>query len=175
MSVSYRLSKCNDSTFCFSRQELSVKIIFMKIVVQRVKRAKVILSKTGKVKGEIGKGLLLLIGVGKKDDEEKAKLLAEKVSKLRVMADKEGKMNLSINDLGSGILAVSQFTLYADTSKGNRPSFVEAADPKKAEEIYNVFVDGLKKRVEKVETGGFGAYMEIEADLDGPVTILLEE
>lgn len=154
---------------------LSVKIIFMKVVVQRVKEAKVVLGKTGKVKGKIQKGLVLLIGVGEKDDEGKAKLLAEKVSKLRVMADKQGKMNLSVNDVGAGVLAISQFTLYADTSKGNRPSFVKAADPKRAEEIYNVFVDELKKKVEKVETGDFGSYMEIEADLDGPVTILLEE
>lgn len=147
----------------------------MRVVVQRVKKAKVILDESGKVSGEINKGLLLLIGVGDNDNEEKVKLLSEKVSKLRVMADDEGKMNLSVKDVGAGILAVSQFTLYADTSKGNRPSFIKAADPKKAEELYNLFVEELRKYVGKVETGSFGFYMNIEADLDGPVTILFEE
>ena len=147
----------------------------MKIVIQRVKEAKVVLDETGEVSGEIDKGLLLLIGVGKEDDEEKAVRLAEKISKLRVMADDEDKMNLSVKDVDGGILAVSQFTLYGDTSKGNRPSFIKAANPEKGEEIYNLFVEELKKRVDRVETGSFGAYMIIESDLDGPVTILLEE
>jgi D-tyrosyl-tRNA(Tyr) deacylase len=147
----------------------------MRVIIQRVKKAKVILDETGKVSGEINKGLLLLIGVGDEDGEEKARLLARKISKLRVMADDEGKMNLSVKDIGAGILVVSQFTLYADTSKGNRPSFIKAADPKKAEKLYNFFVDELKKEVGKVETGSFGAYMNIDAKLDGPVTILLDE
>lgn len=147
----------------------------MRVVVQRVKAAKVVLDDTGEVSGKINKGLLLLIGVGSEDNEEMAIKLAEKVSKLRVMADDEDKMNLSVNDVEGGILAVSQFTLYADTSKGNRPSFIKAASPEKGEKIYNVFVEELRKRVDKVETGSFGAYMTIEADLVGPVTILLEE
>ena len=147
----------------------------MRVVVQRVKSAKVILDDTGKVSGKINKGLVLLIGVGKEDDKNKAQKLAEKISKLRVMADDEDKMNLSIKDVEGGILAVSQFTLYGDTSKGNRPSFVKAASPEKGEEIYNIFIEELRKRVDVVETGIFGAYMTIEADLGGPVTILLEE
>lgn len=146
----------------------------MKVVVQRVKSAKVVLEDK-EVVGKIQKGLLLLIGMGRNDGKDKAKLLAEKVSKLRVMADDEGKMNLSVNDVKGGMLAVSQFTLYGDTSNGNRPSFIKAADPKKAEELYNIFVEELRKKVDKVETGSFGAYMNIEADLDGPVTILLDE
>jgi len=99
--------------------------------------------------------------------------LAEKVSKLRIMSDKEDKMNLSIKDVEGEILVVSQFTLYADTSKGNRPSFIKAGKPELANELYEYFIDKLKEREIKVETGEFGAYMEIGAELDGPVTIIL--
>lgn len=147
----------------------------MKVVVQRVKEAKVLTTENNNVSGEIGKGLLLLVGIGEGDDGEKVAGLAEKIAKLRVMADDEGKMNHSVTDVDGGILVVSQFTLYADTSKGNRPSFIRAAGPKKAEELYNFFVSELKKGVSKVETGSFGDYMEIDAELDGPVTIILEE
>jgi len=115
-----------------------------------------------------------LVGVGKEDNEKKAEELAEKLSKLRVMADKNGKMNLSVNDVGAKILAVSQFTLYGNTRKGNRPSFVNAAEPEKAEKIYNHFIEKLKEKGIKVETGSFGDYMTINTKLDGPVTILME-
>ena len=142
----------------------------MRLVIQRVLKASV--SVQGEVVGEIGKGLFVLVGVGEGDTKEEAELLAEKVKKLRVMADHNGKMNLSVIDTNSSMLAVSQFTLYADTSKGNRPSFVKAAKPDLAEEIYNYFVEVLRKDV-KVETGRFGEYMEIRVELDGPVTIII--
>ena len=128
----------------------------------------------GKVVGEIGKGYLTLVGIKKGDSKKEAELLAEKLSKLRVMADKEGKMNLSLKDLDAYVLVVSQFTLYADTSGGNRPSFINAALPEEAKKIYEHFVVKLKDFGVKVETGSFGDYMEIEAKLDGPVTITLE-
>lgn len=146
----------------------------MKVLVQRVSNAKVTTTENGKVAGEIDKGLLLLVGIGEEDNKEKVIEMAKNVSKLRVMADKKGKMNHSVKDVSAGLLVVSQFTLYADTSKGNRPSFIKAAGPKKAEKLYELFVEELKKRVDKVETGSFGDYMEIETSLDGPVTILLE-
>lgn len=146
----------------------------MRVVIQRVEKALVKIDETGEKTGEIGPGLFLLVGVGEKDTKEKAKEMAEKVAKLRVMADDEGKMNLSVRDVGGEMLVVSQFTLYADTSKGNRPSFIKAADPKKAEEIYDFFVAQLKKNGVEVKTGSFGDYMKIQSELDGPVTIILE-
>ena len=124
--------------------------------------------------GEIGKGLFVLVGVGQGDTIDKADVLAEKLLKMRIMADSKDKMNLSIVDVSGEILVVSQFTLYADTSGGNRPSFVKAASPELAKEIYDVFVASLKDSGLKVETGSFGNYMEIETKLDGPVTILQE-
>ncbi len=144
----------------------------MRLVIQRVNNASV--STGGKVVGKIGKGLFVLVGVGEEDNEKKAEELAEKLSKLRVMADKNRKMNLSVNDAGGKILAVSQFTLYGNTKKGNRPSFVKAAEPKKAKRIYNHFVEKLREKGIEVETGSFGDYMEIDVKLDGPVTILME-
>ena len=146
----------------------------MKLVIQRVKKAKVSIKETGKVSGEIDKGLFVLVGVKEGDSKEDAERLAEKLGKLRVMSDKEGKMNLSVGDVDGEVLVVSQFTLYADTSKGNRPSFVKAGDPKLAEEIYKHFVAQLKERGIQVETGKFGSYMEIDAELDGPVTIIID-
>ena len=137
----------------------------MKLVVQRVKKAKV-----GKAK--VGLGLLVLLGVGKGDSKKEAEILADKLSKLRVMADKKGKMNLSIGDVSGEILVVSQFTLHADTLGGNRPSFINAALPDVAKEIYEHFVSQLRGKGLSVKTGTFGSYMEIEAILDGPVTIL---
>lgn len=145
----------------------------MKLVVQRVKKARVKVVETGRVSGKIGEGLLVLLGVKNGDKDEDAERLAEKLSKLRIMKDKEGKMNLSIKDVDGKILVVSQFTLYADTSKGNRPSFIRAADPELAERLYNHFVSKLKSLGVNAETGNFGSYMEIEAELDGPVTIIL--
>lgn len=124
--------------------------------------------------GKINKGLFVLVGINKEDTQEKAAKLAEKLTKLRVMADKEDKMNLSVAEVGGQCLIVSQFTLYADTSGGNRPSFIQAAAPDKAEAIYDYFASCLIEKGLKVETGSFGNYMEIEAELDGPVTIILE-
>ena len=144
----------------------------MRLIVQRVSQASVKVE--GKVVGEIGKGDLTLVGIKKGDSKKEAELLAEKVGKLRVMSDKEEKMNLSLNDLDAYVLVVSQFTLYADTSGGNRPSFINAALPEEAKKIYEHFVVKLKDFGVKVETGSFGDYMEIEAKLDGPVTITLE-
>jgi D-tyrosyl-tRNA(Tyr) deacylase len=145
----------------------------MRVLVQRVSEAKVTIKR--KVVGEIKKGLFVLVGVRKGDTLKDAESLAEKLSKLRVMADKSGKMNLSVLDSKSEVLAVSQFTLHADTSQGNRPSFIAAAVPELADELYEHFVKSLRGKGIKVETGKFGAYMRIDSKLDGPVTIFLEE
>ena len=147
---------------------------FMRLVIQRVKKAKVIVTNTKKVAGGIDRGYLVLVGVKEGDTQGDAQILAEKVVKLRIMADEAGKMNLSIKDAKGKILAVSQFTLHADTSKGNRPSFIKAAKPDLAEKVYQHFVSELKKLEVEVETGEFGAYMNISAELDGPVTIIME-
>ena len=144
----------------------------MKLVTQRVNRATVSVNK--KIVGEINKGLFVLVGVSEGDKRESAYAFAEKLSKMRIMADENDKMNLSIKDVGGSILAVSQFTLFADTNKGNRPSFIKAAEPKKAREIYDHFVESLRRFGIKTETGSFGEYMHIDVELDGPVTILLE-
>jgi len=144
----------------------------MRLVVQRVKNAKVIVLPSGMTVGKIGKGVFILVGIGKDDDASQAERLAEKVSKLRLISDEKGKMNLSVKETDSEVLVVSQFTLYADTSGGNRPSFINAAMPDEAKLIFDEFVRLLKKRGLKVKTGKFGAYMEIDAVLDGPVTIL---
>jgi len=146
----------------------------MKLVIQRVKEASVTRHKDGQVVGKIGKGLFILIGVKKGDDLGKANVLAEKVSKLRIMSDENDKMNLSIVDTKDSVLAVSQFTLYANTNGGNRPSFIEAEDPEKARSVYEHFVNKLREKGIDVETGSFGDYMEISTVLDGPVTIVLE-
>ncbi|KKQ52499.1 D-tyrosyl-tRNA(Tyr) deacylase [Candidatus Woesebacteria bacterium RIFCSPHIGHO2_01_FULL_39_17] len=143
----------------------------MKLVVQRVTQAQVKVKK--KVVGKINLGLFVLVGVGKEDSEEDARVFAEKLAKMRIMADENGKMNLSVDEVKGKVLAVSQFTLYADTSGGNRPSFIKAAEPRYAEKIYDYFVERLKALGVKVETGKFGEYMEIEAKLDGPVTIII--
>lgn len=145
----------------------------MRLVVQRVEKASV--SVGDDIVGKIGKGYLVLLGVKKGDTKAQALSLAEKLSKLRVMADGDGKMNLSVKDVVGEVLVVSQFTLYGNTSKGNRPSFIEAAEPKHARELYENFVERLREIGVKVETGSFGDYMHIGAALDGPVTILVEE
>jgi D-aminoacyl-tRNA deacylase len=144
----------------------------MRLVVQRVKSAKVTKIDTGEVVGKIGLGMLVLFGVGKGDSEKDADTLSEKLIKLRIMSDENDKMNLSVGDIGGEILVVSQFTLYADTSSGNRPSFIAAGEPDRARELYLYFIEKLKEKGAKVETGSFGEYMEIDAKLDGPVTIL---
>ncbi len=141
----------------------------MKLVIQRVNKASVRVDK--KIIGQIDKGLFVLVGVTRGDSEKNAEVLAEKLSKLRIMSDENDKMNLSVIDVNASILAVSQFTLFANTSKGNRPSFIKAAEPKLAKKIYDHFVAKLKDLGIKVETGEFGAYMKIDVELDGPVTI----
>jgi D-tyrosyl-tRNA(Tyr) deacylase len=144
----------------------------MRLVIQRVRSARVKVG--GRIVGEIGKGLFVLLGVGQEDKVEYADLLAEKLLKLRIMPDGQGKMNLSVKDTGAEILVVSQFTLYADTTAGNRPSFVKAAEPGLAQQIYEKFIERLRTRGARIATGSFGEYMEIETLCDGPVTIILE-
>lgn len=148
----------------------------MRLVVQRVEKAKVLRRAQGynsweKV-GEIEKGLFVLVGFKKGDTVELVNRLTDKLLKLRIMSDKNDKMNLSVKDAGGSFLLVSQFTLYADTSGGNRPSFINAEDPKKAKELYELFVEKIRESGIKTETGSFGDYMKIETVLDGPVTIL---
>ena len=145
---------------------------FMKLVVQRVKKASVAVN--GEVVSSIEKGLLVLLGITGADTKNEANFLAEKLVKLRVMADSMGKMNLSVKDVNAEILIVSQFTLYSDTKGGNRPSFITAARPEVAEPLYNQFVEKVKSLGVTVGTGKFGHEMKIEAELDGPVTILME-
>jgi D-aminoacyl-tRNA deacylase len=147
----------------------------MRLVVQRVTKAGVRVVEKNITSGSIGQGLFVLVGIGKDDTKEKAASIAKKLVKLRILSDENGKMNLSLKDTGRQLLVVSQFTLYADTKDGNRPSFINAAEPKLALEIYDYFVECLKEFGLKVATGEFGAYMSIDAQLDGPVTIIMEE
>lgn len=145
----------------------------MKIVLQRVNRASV--SVNGSVVGEIGKGYLVLFGVGHSDSEADCDRLAEKISKLRIFSDENDKINLSIADVGGELLVVSQFTLYADCQKGNRPSFVNAEEPHRAEELYEYFVGACRKSISgKTATGIFGADMKVSLENDGPFTVILE-
>ncbi len=145
----------------------------MKIVLQRVKNASV--SVDGEEISSIGPGLLLLVGVAAGDGEPEAEWLSAKISGLRVLADDEGKMNRSVTETGGGILAVSQFTLLADTRKGRRPSLVRAAPPEEAEPLFDYFCEKLRESgVSRVETGRFGAMMDVALTNDGPVTIVLE-
>ena len=145
----------------------------MKVVLQRVSRASVVVE--GAEVGRIGPGHLLLVGFARGDDEGAVEWMADKVVGLRVFDDAEGKMNLSLEDVGGDLLVVSQFTLYGDTRKGRRPSFVEAADPEVAIPLYRRFVELLEARAPgRVETGEFGAMMEVELLNDGPVTLVLE-
>jgi len=146
----------------------------MKIVIQRVKKASVKTVEDGKTVGKIDKGLFVLLGIKKGDDEAKADHMVEKLAKIRLMADEKGKMNLTVFDTNSEILVVSQFTLLGNTEGGNRPSFIDAEDPLKAKRLYEHFVDRLKNKGLKVSTGSFGEYMNIDAQLDGPVTIIVE-
>lgn len=144
----------------------------MKIVIQRVERASV--SVEGKVCGEIGKGFLVLLGVGKEDSEKDCERLAAKLLSLRIFADENGKTNLSLRDVGGSLLIISQFTLYADCRKGNRPNFLMAGAPDEAERLYEYFTDICKKEIPIVQTGIFGADMKVELLNDGPFTIILE-
>lgn len=146
----------------------------MKVVVQRVREGSVVIG--GRVHAAIGKGYVILLGIRTGDTPEAAMFLAEKCAALRVFEDSSGKMNLDVNDVGGSVLVVSQFTLYADAQKGNRPSFILAAPPNEAEPLYEVFVNRLKVLLgaDRVKTGVFRAMMEVGLVNDGPVTILIE-
>lgn len=145
----------------------------MRVIVQRVSNASVTVD--GDVVGDIGPGLLCLVGIGEGDTEEEARWLAHKTANLRIFADEDDRMNLSVKDIGGSILVVSQFTLYANTRKGFRPSFVGAAPPDVAEPLVDLYTEAIQDENVPVETGIFGAYMEVSLENDGPVTIILEK
>ncbi len=144
----------------------------MKFVIQRVKHASV--SVEGEVVGKIGRGYLVLIGVCDADNETIADKMLDKMIKLRINKDADGKTNLSLADVDGGLLLVSQFTLYANCKKGNRPSFVEAGSPEHAEALYEYIIERCRERVPVVQTGSFGAEMAVELLNDGPFTIILD-
>lgn len=144
----------------------------MKIVLQRVKKAKVTVD--GTIAGAINRGILILLGVQKDDSEEQADFLVGKCIELRIFPDEDYKMNRSLKDVGGEALVVSQFTLYGDCKKGRRPSYTNAAPPEKGERLYEYFVEKMKEQGVRVETGVFGAMMDVDLINDGPVTIILE-
>ncbi len=144
----------------------------MKAVIQRVTQASV--STGGEVVGKVGRGLVVLLGVAQGDTEAEARFLADKIASLRIFSDEAGKFNLSVLDVGGGILVISQFTLLADTRKGRRPSFVEAAPPEIAESLVERCSGFLRDQGLTVETGRFGAHMLVDLINDGPVTIVLD-
>lgn len=146
----------------------------MRALVQRVKEGDVTID--GKVHSSIGPGYVILLGVGKGDTENDARFLADKCAALRVLEDAGGKMNLSLRDVGGSVLVISQFTLYGDAQRGNRPSFSDAAPPEEAERLYGLFVERMKSALspDSVRTGVFGAMMQVKIINDGPVTILIE-
>jgi D-tyrosyl-tRNA(Tyr) deacylase len=144
----------------------------MRAVVQRVSRARVTVD--SETTGEIGNGLLVLLGVSNRDAESDALYLVEKILNLRIFYDESGKMNLSLLDAGGDLLVVSQFTLYGDTRRGRRPSYIDAAAPEEANRLYEFFVAEGRKRIDRVETGRFQAMMDVELVNDGPVTILID-
>lgn len=145
----------------------------MKVVLQRVIRARVTVGE--RVTGRVDNGYVALAGFTASDDDATLEWMADKVVALRLFADDEGKMNLALNDVAGGVLVVSQFTLYGDARKGRRPSFIDAAPPPQAEQLYDRFVALLRERVTgDVETGEFGAMMAVELVNDGPVTLVLE-
>ncbi len=144
----------------------------MRAVVQRVRHGKV--SVDERTVAEIGPGMVILLGIGPQDSEETARALVEKIAFLRIFEDEQGKMNLSIQDVQGSAIVVSQFTLYADTRRGRRPSFTGAALPDTAKPLVDRFAELLNEQGIPTQTGEFGAYMQVEIDNDGPVTILLE-
>ncbi len=144
----------------------------MRVVLQRVSRASVTIE--GRVAGAIGRGFCLLVGFTHTDTEAVVDWMAEKVAGLRLFADAEGKMNLGLDEVGGGVLVISQFTLYGDAAKGRRPSFIDAARPEIAIPLYERFVAALRGRGLEVATGEFGADMQVEIHNDGPVTLILE-
>jgi len=144
----------------------------MKIVIQRVTEASV--TAEGRQSGAIGRGFLVLLGIGERDTREDAERLVSKMIRLRIFADQQGKTNLSLQDVGGALLVVSQFTLYADCHKGNRPNFLQAAAPDQAEALYEYFLEVCRRSVPQVEQGVFGARMEVRLVNDGPFTVILE-
>jgi D-aminoacyl-tRNA deacylase len=146
----------------------------MRVIVQRVKKCSV--SIDGKVSSSISSGLLIYLGVRTGDNETDAEYLSERCSTLRIFDDQDGKMNLSVKDVQGEVMVVSQFTLYGNTSKGNRPSYMDAASPEKAEDLYRKFTQNLKKILgeKRVATGVFRAMMDVESINDGPVTLIIE-
>ena len=144
----------------------------MRVVVQKVTEAAVLVG--GEIIGEIGKGFMLLGGIGKEDAQEDVCYIARKVANLRVFEDEEGKMNRSLKDVGGDILSISQFTLFADTKKGNRPSFINAAAPETGEALYQEFNERLRAEGFSVASGKFGAHMAVSLVNDGPVTIIID-
>ncbi len=144
----------------------------MRALIQRVSRARVVVE--GETTGEIGPGLLVLLGVAVSDTDAERDWLAEKIMNLRIFEDDAGKMNLSLTDVGGSLLVVSQFTLYGDCRKGRRPSFVDAAPPEMAERVYEEFVAATRGRGVPTETGRFRMHMEVELVNDGPVTLWLD-
>lgn len=144
----------------------------MRAVLQRVSRARVVIA--GETVGEIGRGLLVLLGVARTDTRAQAEWLAEKTVALRIFEDDEGKMNRSVAEVGGSVLIVSQFTLYGDCAKGRRPSFIDAAVPETAIPLYEAFINGIKAQGIPTATGRFGAMMQVELVNDGPVTLILD-
>ena len=144
----------------------------MRAVIQRVTRASVTVD--GEIVGEIGSGLVLLLGIAHDDAKADADYIAQKIAALRIFDDAEGKMNISLKDIDGGLLVVSQFTLYGDVRRGLRPSWSDAAPPEIAEPLYNYFVESSRKLLRRVETGSFRKMMQVELVNDGPVTILLD-
>lgn len=144
----------------------------MKFVIQRVLESSVTVD--GETIGSIGKGFMVLIGVGKEDTKETADKMVKKLIGMRIFEDENGKTNLSLADVGGSLLLISQFTLYANCKKGNRPSFIESGDPKEAEELYEYIIESCKAQVPVVERGRFGADMKVSLINDGPFTIVLD-
>ena len=144
----------------------------MRVVLQRVSSASVTVD--GEICGKIGCGYLVLLGVGEGDTEADCRRIADKIINLRIISDENGKINLSLDQVGGELLIVSQFTLYADCRKGNRPNFIQAAKPDEAERLYNYFADYCRSKGKHVETGSFGADMKVELLNDGPFTVVLE-
>jgi D-tyrosyl-tRNA(Tyr) deacylase len=144
----------------------------MRAVVQRVTRAKVTIQE--QITGEIDNGLVVLLGIARDDTQDDADYLVPKIISLRIFDDADGRMNLSVKDIGGGLLVVSQFTLYGDVRRGLRPSWSDAAAPEIAEPLYDYFVTSSRKLLERVETGSFRKMMQVELVNDGPVTILLD-
>lgn len=144
----------------------------VRVVIQRVSKAKVVAD--GVENGQINKGFLLLVGVEEEDTNEDVAYLTRKIANMRIFEDEEGKMNLSLREVDGEILSISQFTLHADTKKGNRPSFIKAAKPKKADQLYEALNQNLRDEGFRVETGVFGADMDVSLVNDGPVTILID-